>query len=125
MQHMLKKTLLLFSLLFCFTGMIHAETYQEGKHFKRIDQNKTVDNGKVEVLEFFMYGCPHCYSFEPYLNKWKGSKPENVEFIRVSCDIQCARRRCTRVPTMRCRCSMPEKKYTPSFSVKSTTIRTL
>jgi thiol:disulfide interchange protein DsbA len=83
MQHMLKKTLLLVSLLFCFTGMIHAETYQEGKHFKRIDQNTTVDNGKVEVLEFFMYGCPHCYSFEPFLTKWKGSKPENVEFMRV------------------------------------------
>jgi len=83
MQHMLKKTLVLFSFLFLFTGMVSAETYEEGKHFKRIDQNKTIDSDKVEVFEFFMYGCPHCYTFEPYLNEWKQNKPDNVEFARV------------------------------------------
>jgi protein dithiol oxidoreductase (disulfide-forming) len=35
------------------------------------------------VLEFFWYGCPHCYSFEPYLKAWKKTKPANVEFVRV------------------------------------------
>jgi len=83
MQHMLKKTLVLFSFLFLFAGMVNAETYEEGKHFKRIDQNKTIDSDKVEVFEFFMYGCPHCYTFEPYLNEWKQSKPDSVEFTRV------------------------------------------
>ena len=83
MQYMLKKTLVLFALLSLFTGTVHAETFEEGKHYKRIDQSKTLDNDKVEVLEFFMYGCPHCYSFEPYLNKWQKGKPEDVEFIRV------------------------------------------
>ncbi|MES9862489.1 MAG: thiol:disulfide interchange protein DsbA/DsbL [Candidatus Thiodiazotropha sp. LLP2] len=39
--------------------------------------------GKVEVLEFFWYGCPHCYHMEPDLEDWLKSKPENVEFIRV------------------------------------------
>ena len=37
---------------------------------------------KIEVIEFFWYGCPHCYSFEPLLEKWVKSLPENVEFIR-------------------------------------------
>ena len=83
MHYMLKKTLILFALLSLFAGTIHAETFEEGKHYKRIDQSKTLDNDKVEVLEFFMYGCPHCYSFEPYLNKWQKGKPEDVEFIRV------------------------------------------
>lgn len=83
MQYMLKKTLILFALLSLVTGTIHAETFEEGKHYKRIDQSKALDTDKVEVLEFFMYGCPHCYSFEPYLNKWQKAKPEDVEFIRV------------------------------------------
>lgn len=83
MQHMLKKTLVLFALLFFFTGTINAESFEEGIHFKRIDQSETLASDKVEVLEFFMYGCPHCYSFEPYLNKWEKAKPEDVEFVRV------------------------------------------
>lgn len=39
--------------------------------------------GKIEVIEFFWYGCPHCYSFEPTLASWIKSKPANVEFIRI------------------------------------------
>ncbi len=38
---------------------------------------------KIEVIEFFWYGCPHCYHFEPYVQKWLKSKPENVEFKKV------------------------------------------
>jgi thiol:disulfide interchange protein DsbA len=37
---------------------------------------------KVEVIEFFWYGCPHCYAFEPDLEKWVKTLPKNVEFIR-------------------------------------------
>lgn len=37
---------------------------------------------KIEVIEFFWYGCPHCYSFEPLLDKWSKNLPKNVEFIR-------------------------------------------
>lgn len=37
---------------------------------------------KVEVIEFFWYGCPHCYSFEPELASWLKKIPKNVEFIR-------------------------------------------
>jgi thiol:disulfide interchange protein DsbA len=37
---------------------------------------------KIEVIEFFWYGCPHCYSLEPILEKWVKSLPANVEFIR-------------------------------------------
>ena len=61
MQYMLKKTLLVFSILLIFSGMVNAETYEEGKHYKRVDQARVIDSDKVEVLEFFWYGCPHCY----------------------------------------------------------------
>ncbi len=37
---------------------------------------------KIEIIEFFWYGCPHCYSFEPLLEKWLKTLPKNVEFIR-------------------------------------------
>jgi len=37
---------------------------------------------KVEVLEFFWLGCPHCYSFEPTIEAWKKDIPENVVFVR-------------------------------------------
>ena len=88
MQYMLKKALVVISILFIFNSMACAEAYEEGKHYQRIDQPKAIDSDKVEVLEFFWYGCPHCYSFEPYLNKWKTNKPENVEFVRVPATFQ-------------------------------------
>ena len=88
MQYMLKKTLLVFSILLVFSGMVNAETYEEGKHYKRVDQARTIDGDKVEVLEFFWYGCPHCYKFEPSINKWKQNKPGNVEFVRVPATFQ-------------------------------------
>ena len=42
----------------------------------------TQDPTKVEVIEFFWYGCPHCYQVEPALVKWRASMPDNVTFIR-------------------------------------------
>ena len=88
MQYMLKKTLLVFSILLIFSGAVNAETYEEGKHYTRVDQPKTIDSDKVEVLEFFWYGCPHCYSFEPKLGEWKKNKPDNVEFVRMPATFQ-------------------------------------
>jgi len=35
---------------------------------------------RVVVVEFFWYGCPHCYAFEPYLRQWLETKPDYVEF---------------------------------------------
>jgi len=88
MQYMLKKTLLVFSILLIFSGMVNAETYEEGKHYKRVDQARVIDSDKVEILEFFWYGCPHCYSFEPKLGEWKKNKPGNVEFMRIPATFQ-------------------------------------
>lgn len=43
----------------------------------------TESNGKVEVIEFFWYGCPHCYHLEPALNAWVQHLPKDVVFKRV------------------------------------------
>lgn len=39
--------------------------------------------GKIEVLEFFWYGCPHCYTLEPLLEKWIPTLPADTQFRRV------------------------------------------
>ncbi len=43
----------------------------------------TSSPGKIEVLEFFWYACPHCYHLEPHLAKWKASLSADVTFRRV------------------------------------------
>lgn len=42
-----------------------------------------VAKGKIEVLEFFWYNCPHCNAFEPELAAWLKKMPKNVAFRRV------------------------------------------
>jgi thiol:disulfide interchange protein DsbA len=39
--------------------------------------------GKIEVMEFFWYGCPHCYAFEPQLSAWTKTLPGDVSFRRL------------------------------------------
>ena len=39
--------------------------------------------GKVEVVEFFWYGCPHCYALEPSLEEWVSKLPKDVAFKRI------------------------------------------
>ena len=43
----------------------------------------TEGGGKVEVIEFFWYGCPHCYSLEPNVAAWSKKTPPDVVFKRV------------------------------------------
>jgi protein dithiol oxidoreductase (disulfide-forming) len=46
-------------------------------------QPTTVGPGKVEVVEVFWLGCPHCAALEPYLQAWMKNKPAYIEFVRV------------------------------------------
>ena len=43
----------------------------------------THSGDRIEVLEVFWYGCPHCFVLEPYLEKWQADKPDDVEFRRM------------------------------------------
>ncbi len=40
-------------------------------------------NGKIEVMEFFSWGCPHCYEFYPGLSRWLATLPKDASFKRV------------------------------------------
>ena len=56
----------------------------EGTQFTKIDPPvPTQAQGKVEVLEFFSYACPHCNAFEPTLEAWVKKLPADVMFRRV------------------------------------------
>lgn len=58
-------------------------TYVEGTHYTVLENPLPVSSGKIEVTEFFWYGCPHCEHFEPALAAWEKSKPDDVVLIRV------------------------------------------
>lgn len=77
------KKLLVFIFLMFGSALLHAADYKEGTHYKKLPQQSADSGDKIEVEEFFWYGCPHCYSFEPYVQAWKKSKPANVVFKRV------------------------------------------
>jgi thiol:disulfide interchange protein DsbA len=57
----------------------------EGTHYTKLAQPAPVaaPPGKIEVVEFFSYGCPHCYSFEPALEGWSKQLPADVVLRRV------------------------------------------
>jgi len=57
----------------------------EGTHYTKLAQPVAVSvpAGKVEVIEFFSYGCPHCYALEPTLEQWSKRLPPDVVFKRV------------------------------------------
>jgi len=59
--------------------------FKEGKHYFRLVPTQPTVGGadKIEVAEFFWYGCPHCYTFEPLINGWAESKPANIRFVRI------------------------------------------
>jgi thiol:disulfide interchange protein DsbA len=46
-------------------------------------QPTNVAPGKIEVMEVFWLGCPHCYDLEPLIKAWLKTKPAYVEFVRV------------------------------------------
>jgi protein dithiol oxidoreductase (disulfide-forming) len=56
----------------------------EGKQYTRLRSVQPAERGKkIEVIEFFSYGCPHCNDLEPYLQSWIKTAPADVQFVRV------------------------------------------
>lgn len=56
---------------------------QEGRDYKRVETPVPVAEGKLEVVEFFGYWCPHCSAFEPALEAWVKKLPQTVSFRRI------------------------------------------
>ncbi|HET8706659.1 MAG TPA: thiol:disulfide interchange protein DsbA/DsbL [Pseudomonadales bacterium] len=59
-----------------------AEDFVEGKDYVLV-KGETDDPAKIEVREFFWYGCPHCYHLEADLEPWVAKLPADVAFVRT------------------------------------------
>jgi len=55
----------------------------EGRQYQRLGQPLPTQPGKIEVIEFFGYMCPHCYAFDPLLEAWLKTLPADVSFRRA------------------------------------------
>jgi thiol:disulfide interchange protein DsbA len=64
--------------------VVFAGSFTEGKEYQKLKmQQPTESSDRIEVVELFWYGCPHCYQLEPVIHKWLESKPEDVQFVRM------------------------------------------
>lgn len=62
---------------------LHAQGV-EGTDYRKIEPPQPTDSpGKIEVIEFFSYMCPHCKEFYPLVSTWEAKLPKNVVFRRV------------------------------------------
>ncbi len=67
-------------------GTAQAEDFKEGTHYEVLDKPipYSLPEGKDSVVwEFFSYSCPHCYDLEPFLDAWKLTLPDNVQYQPV------------------------------------------
>ena len=66
------------------TAAAQSTALEEGKEYLRLKVPQPVESGKkIEVIEFFSYGCPHCGDLEPTLQGWLKTIPADVQFRRV------------------------------------------
>ncbi len=66
-------------------GQLPAGKWTAGNNYTVLSPAQPTDAppGKVEVVEMFWYGCPHCYAFDPVLEAWRKHKAPYIEFKRV------------------------------------------
>lgn len=64
------------------SGVAFAEL-QLGKDYTLVKPPQPTETKKIEVLEFFFYGCSHCFHLHPKLSAWEKSKPADVELVLV------------------------------------------
>ncbi len=86
MKTSIKKSLAI--LTFAFTSLNMSAAFADapklGTDFDAVAQPITTENvAKIEVMEIFWYGCPHCYHMEEPLNAWVKKLPSDVYFKRV------------------------------------------
>jgi thiol:disulfide interchange protein DsbA len=71
-------------LALCTLGATAADSFEEGKHYALVATPlPTQDASKVEVVELFWYGCPHCFHLEPTMAEWEKTKADYINFRRM------------------------------------------
>jgi protein dithiol oxidoreductase (disulfide-forming) len=81
---MRKLTLLIGLLVATIAGSAAALELKEGQHYTTFNPPRATEaRDRIEVTEFFWYGCSHCFNLEPLLQKWQKKLPKDVSFRRV------------------------------------------
>ena len=78
---MVKFTKIIILILLAALTSVPAAADSMEAYYRLIGPGQSTKAGaRIEVVEIFWYGCPRCYAFEPYLQNWLASKPDNVDF---------------------------------------------
>ena len=66
-------------------ALAQPRQFKEGKDYRKLDKPVTPDApaGKIDVIEFFWYSCPHCNAFEPTLDAWVKAAPKDLSIRRI------------------------------------------
>jgi thiol:disulfide interchange protein DsbA len=79
----MKKLFAIFAVAFLLPGVALAQQAKFAYTELKQSQPPETKSGKIEVIEFFWYGCPHCYHLEPVLDPWLKKLPPDVQFVRL------------------------------------------
>lgn len=80
MKSMIKGLLVAAALFISGTALAEAEL---GKDYSLLNPPQPTSTKKIEVLEFFFYGCSHCFHLHPLLSGWEKTMPKDVELVFV------------------------------------------
>jgi len=80
----MKRTLTTLFSVFILIPLLSVVAQDRNRGYVALRAPQPVETGeRIEVREFFWYGCPHCYSLEPAVERWLKRKPPNVAFVRT------------------------------------------
>lgn len=80
MKNIVRHMIVMAALLISSTAFAEA---QLGKDYNLLNPAQPTSTKKIEVLEFFFYGCSHCFHLHPLLSAWEKTMPKDVELIFV------------------------------------------
>ena len=84
-RNLLLPALVLSAIQFAYAQEMPEWRFTEGVNYDRLStQTGTASPpGKIEIVEFFTYGCSYCYRMEPYIEAWRKKQPDDVSFVPV------------------------------------------
>ena len=65
------------------TMSVQAADYVAGKDYRVLDNPEKISGDAIIVREFFWYGCPHCFTLNPFMEKWATTKAKDVAFFKT------------------------------------------
>ncbi|MDR5874219.1 thiol:disulfide interchange protein DsbA/DsbL [Halomonas sp. CUBES01] len=67
------------------SAAVSAQELVEGQHYRALEKpiDTQVDDGQIEVLDIFWYGCPHCYRLQSFVNQWEDTLDDDVTLVKM------------------------------------------